>query len=603
MRNKFFLSLCGLLLSLGVFAQKMGDVPLSENPYNGDFARQYFWLHQLKDATDTVTIKQILARELKLGSKDQLYVLHIATSLAATHITFGQFYNGLPVLGGVAKVSVNRKNVMYVCTENLFGTYDGMGDLPSNFKEKTGLQNFTEIEFLEDKPAYIFNGTRLIAGWYARFTSGTDGYYEAAWASNGDLIFVKDLINYYQAAGPDSLVTALVFDPDPITPISQNYGGIYVDNNDQNLNVLNPLRITRNMRVDFSNGIFSLKSPYVEIAEFSAPTNIVVTSTTPNFSYNRSEIGFEQVNTYFHINEFQNYLQSLGYTLVNYPIRVDAQGFGGQDNSSFNSAFNPPRLTFGIGGVDDGEDADVIIHEYGHAIAYSASPNTNSGTQRSSLDEALGDYLAVSYKKQILPFGADKVFNWDGHNTYWAGRTVNNPTNFNYKNINFNDIYKYTTLWNDAMFDIWGQLGKTYTDKLQLEAVHGYSNNMTFTQAANLVLAADVAMSSGANQQVIRAAFVQRGILDPMGITENNTSKDAFLVKNAVLTNQEIQIEAVLSGTATIYNISGVAVATANFGNGITTLAIAKWPAGLYLVQIQIANSQPFTQKLVIVSQ
>lgn len=46
-------------------------------------------------------------------------------------------------------------------------------------------------------------------------------------------------------------------------------------------------------------------------------------------------------------------------------VRYDPSGEY-DDNSYYNTANG--ELTFGIGGVDDGEDADVIIHELGHGI-------------------------------------------------------------------------------------------------------------------------------------------------------------------------------------------------------------------------------------------
>ena len=70
------------------------------------------------------------------------------------------------------------------------------------------------------------------------------------------------------------------------------------------------------------------------------------------------------------------------------------------DQSVFIGNSGNSYLLFGEGGVDDAEDADVIIHEYAHAISYAASPETNSGTERRGLDEGLGDYFAAIYSYQ-----------------------------------------------------------------------------------------------------------------------------------------------------------------------------------------------------------
>ena len=53
---------------------------------------------------------------------------------------------------------------------------------------------------------------------------------------------------------------------------------------------------------------------------------------------------------------------------INHPggVHFDPHGFDGADNSQFSSAGE--NLTFGQGGVDDAQDADVIIHELGHGI-------------------------------------------------------------------------------------------------------------------------------------------------------------------------------------------------------------------------------------------
>ena len=45
--------------------------------------------------------------------------------------------------------------------------------------------------------------------------------------------------------------------------------------------------------------------------------------------------------------------------------------------------------------MDDAEDAEVIVHEYGHAVHDAQVPGFGSSLDAGSIGEAFGDYLAV----------------------------------------------------------------------------------------------------------------------------------------------------------------------------------------------------------------
>ena len=592
-----------LAFSCVAFAQKGSNMAETSSVYDETYAQMHIWHYELTSALDTSTIKDIIARERFLNEGDQLRVVAIKTSHTATHITFKQLYNGIEVFGGGAKVAVSDKNILFRCIETLFPTATIQNFPQSSFNPLPYLSAFNAVNVKRSVPVFLWNGDILLPGWYAEFLYDEIGYADAAWLKNGQQFFLRDRNSYF--TGPDSTVTVQVFYPDPITPIGQTYGGQYVDMNDGNTAILDPLRVSSTMKVNFENGVFSLKSDYVEITEHSAPALPIVTAATPDFSFSRSDDGFEQANAYYHIMNFQAYLQQMGYTLVDFAIHVDAQGFGGSDNSAYTGGAVPPRLTFGEGGVDDAEDADVIVHEYGHAISDDASPSTNTGLERRTLDEAFGDYLAVSYTREQYSFGSNLVFNWDGHNSFWPGRTVDNPSNFNYKSISgFNEIYRYATLWNAAMFDIWDQLGKTYTDSLQLEAVYGYFQNMSFSQAALLVIQADTTFSGGANGQIIWKAFDDRGILDWSAITEENSSFSKPYILNAnVLQNLgslKMRWLDDIPGELNIYDFSGKLCAQAQLTRGENTLPLAQLTSGVYMVTVA-HQGMYYTEKVIIV--
>jgi hypothetical protein len=63
----------------------------------------------------------------------------------------------------------------------------------------------------------------------------------------------------------------------------------------------------------------------------------------------------------------------------------------GADNS-FATDHPSTELRFGNGGVDDAEDAEVILHEYGHAIHF--SQNFSFDGEGGAISDGFGDYCA-----------------------------------------------------------------------------------------------------------------------------------------------------------------------------------------------------------------
>ena len=93
-------------------------------------------------------------------------------------------------------------------------------------------------------------------------------------------------------------------------------------------------------------------------------------------------------------------------------MRIDQ--FGG-DNSFFRD--DKANITFGKGGVDDAEDAEVIVHEYGHSVQDGQVPGFGTTLESGAIGEAFGDYLAVavtSWKTGVPTLTAEAcVADWD----------------------------------------------------------------------------------------------------------------------------------------------------------------------------------------------
>lgn len=517
----------------------------------------------------------------------------VIRSTGSSHFHFYQVYQGQRVFGGEITANVNSNNRITYITSNGY---------PLSWMEGSPLLEVdaTNSAYYQNSPetgVWLFNGLKVTPAIRKVIIDG-DLYEEVILDASLREVFRRDLNMYV-----DTTLTVHVFNPDPLTTAQSTYVTPYLDSNDQNEANLNPLRFTKSILGTYENGSFLLKNNWVIISDFDTPTFAVTTSSDGVFDYGRSDNRFEQVNAYYHLTTFQLYMQSLGFSLVNYQIPVDANGVSGADNSRFSRATNPPNLSFGEGGVDDAEDADVVIHEYGHAIAHSASPNSNSGTERGCLDEANGDYLAASYSRSISGYGYQRIFTWDGHNQYWNGRN-GSSTKF-YGNLSFNDIYSNTDIWVAALMDIWTQLGRETTDQILLESLFGYSVNMTMPQAAMLFVQADSTLNGGANIQPIWEAFVNYGILSPApwNVGENGnpnvifTNTDGFAIGEPV----RVYLDTSEQFHYILVDPRGRVIEERQLDAGTDQLQVYRpeLAAGVYVLTLFDSNNNMYTEKLI----
>jgi hypothetical protein len=306
----------------------------------------------------------------------------------------------------------------------------------------------------------------------------------------------------------DTLLPARLFAPDPLTPNNLSYGGIYKDMNDGNGSILDSLSIVDLLRVEWQNDTVRLRNNFVTIVDFDAPY-IAPNKDENTWLNGRSGSQFEQVMVVYHITKQLEYLSRLGYdSIITYSIAADPQALNGQDNSLFNYGYNPPRLYFGEGGVDDAEDADVIIHELGHALSHGAAPGSNFGQERRTFDEALGDYFAERYGRRLGIYST-RVFDWDGNNEFWNGRSVAYDGSKNYPQLTFSGIYQHTDIICSAMLEFSQSIGvvDSVADQIILEAMHTLLPNQSLGAISASILLADSIVTGGLYQNQIQTAF------------------------------------------------------------------------------------------------
>jgi hypothetical protein len=206
---------------------------------------------------------------------------------------------------------------------------------------------------------------------------------------------------------------------------------------------------------------------------------------------------FEAVNAYYHASRAARHVEALGFTLPALRhLRLDPHGFQGQDNSHYSPSGH--WIGFGEGGVDDAEDADIIWHEYGHAVIFTIVP-TWGGGESGALGEGISDYWAASASRaddfwSPADYHYQWLFNWDGHNPFWTGRVLNDPRVYPFGPL---PIHSAGQIVSCALMGIRDELGRTVTDGLVLKALMYLGARATAPDFAYAMIQADEDMYDG----------------------------------------------------------------------------------------------------------
>jgi hypothetical protein len=228
------------------------------------------------------------------------------------------------------------------------------------------------------------------------------------------------------------------------------------------------------------------------------------------FFYTRNDPRFEEVMVYFHVDRFQRYLQEIGFDDANNRcISVDAH-FTTEDNSYYD--FLSRSLLFGDGGVDDAEDEEIIIHEYGHAIHHDIVPalrNVPATAEVRALSEGWSDYHAATY-------GGDPcVGEWDA--TSYSSTVppcLRRTDNFKvYPRDLRGQIHYDGEIWSGALWAVHDSVGVQIADRLAIQSLYFTSGTTTMRDAGWALLLADWTLYGGAHLAAIEPILERRGLL------------------------------------------------------------------------------------------
>lgn len=561
-----------LVLSDLSIAQKT-DENFVPQQYKTSTCRSSFPKTKLDGENNVVNVEKFLRKNITNLNDEQigLKLNYVNESPGGFHYSFTQTFKGIQVYQSEIKANIDRKNIIRSVFDNSENTSDWNLNIANTDENSViAIHPETDLPVVAEKKI--------------------DNQYFETLRVNDEIIFQHDLRSYF--AAPDSLVTGRVFNPDPLTTSQQLYGPPYADDSNRTNILLDAQMdtVTFKAKFDSSLSLFKLESDYVRVRDFGAPIIPIATSTVPEFYFDRSQSGFEDVNAFYHVSAMQKHIHSLGFNCADGLVEIDPHGYGASDQSIFNPGIFPMQIVFGDGGVDDAEDADVCVHEYAHFVSESAAPGSNYGQQRNALDEGFGDYIAASYSNDINPHNNFQIFNWDGHNEFWNGRVMNTGNVYD-TSIN-RSIYKNGEIWASALYAIHNEIGRLVTDSLILETHYNYAQQISMPDAAQVLIDADTTLFNGRYFCVIYKHLLVRNLVDfnpaylscltdVMSLEELNLhffqDGSSFTLLNPNETKLQLQI----------LNINGQLISGSPINQTAYHHEDANLPGGIYLVVLQ----------------
>lgn len=232
-----------------------------------------------------------------------------------------------------------------------------------------------------------------------------------------------------------------------------------------------------------------------------------------SFIFDRSNDGFSEVMGYYYLDYSERYIQSLGFNNVNNRQQVFSVNRLKIDNSFYSP--NSTEITYGLGGVDDAEDAEVIWHEYGHSIQDNQVPNYGSSLEGGSMGEGFGDYWAGSMGAQFSGGFQDLcIAEWDA-----TSYSSTNPpclrrldSTKHYPESVVGEVHADGEIWSAALWQIRVAIGAQRADRVILQSHFLLTPTASFNQGANALVTAAINLGySNKEVKAIRSTLQARG--------------------------------------------------------------------------------------------
>lgn len=441
----------------------------------------------------------------------------VIRSLGANHIIFSQVHAGYHVHRGYVTVHIDRAGRVFLAKNRSVPARL----LPEAFRAKIGRdeavrkarrslpKKYRESKVSEIERLWFPKRDQLIPAWKMRITRHRprQDWIVFVNARSGAILSRYD--NLSEAA--DGL--GLVFDPNPVTALG-----------DHQLLLMSGRRVRRpppvaykQVRLPGLDGSGTLSGQKVT----TAPTRATrIRRANLQFLLRSHERGFEEVMVYYHVDAARRYLESVGYrgarAIFRGPVRANVNGT--RDDNSWYSP-TEKMLTFGTGDIDDAEDAETVLHEFGHAIQDAICPDFGQSAEAAAMGEGFGDYFAASLCESKKPARySTSVMSWDGLFAGLASR-LDPPclrrvdSKMTYADFDpRGDEHDNGQLWSATLWEVRKLLGREIADRVILESHFQLDGFTTFARGARAILDADRNLENGMHVKALERIFRRRKI-------------------------------------------------------------------------------------------
>lgn len=555
------------------------------------------------------------AETLKLRNADNLEVYFERSGPAGHNIRFRQYFNGVPVFQSEVVVHISPNNEVTHVLNSFDPSVEGINTSPGISSSKAltlarkNIGSIGELNFSSEDLMIYNRETKALIYKVVLEPQDVLGSWEVLVnAHSGEIIRAANKACNHKGHEGESCQSAMplpppppangtgnVFDPDPLSVAQTQYAAPYNDGNDAtNASLDAAMSNVTLLDINFDGTNYTLVGPYAENTDFENPWRGDFAQTSPDFNFNRNDNGFEAVNCYYHIDHSMRYInETLGSSCMPFQysggVQYDPHGLNGQDNSYYLGGSG--RVAFGEGGVDDAEDADVVLHELGHGIHDWLTGGNLS--QVNGLSEGCGDYWAVSYSRSLNQWTSGDaeynwVFNWDGHNQFWNGRITNYSAT--YPGGLVGQIHTDGQIWGTTMMRIYDILGRTKVDAAFIEGLAMTGSSTSQQDAAIAVRQAAIDMGySCADVDVFTVEFTATGYNMPALTPPSSDLIETLCAGESVVVNGTTYNQLNPSGTEVIPGATAACDST-------VTINLSFLPA----ISSSISNQLCFGESIVV---